>query len=120
MWRVAALHTPLGCWAHLHTLRAHRQPLGARVCTHVQGLATTLWSYAKLPVAPPAVVTALVSKITDQLVAQAMRADGRITFDAQVRGRRVWLRGGGVCASCGRVCCTYICRCSRRIHPDLN
>lgn len=44
-----------------------------------------LWSYAKLPVAPPAVVFALVHKITDQLVLQAHRPDGASTFDAQVR-----------------------------------
>lgn len=44
-----------------------------------------LWSYAKLPVAPPAVVMALVAKITDQLVAHSQRADmGPQTFDAQV------------------------------------
>lgn len=44
-----------------------------------------LWSYAKLPVAPPSVVAALVAKISDQLVAQSMRGDGSSTFDAQVR-----------------------------------
>jgi len=43
-----------------------------------------LWSYAKLPVAPPAVVFALVHKITDQLVLQSQRPDGASTFDAQV------------------------------------
>jgi hypothetical protein len=43
-----------------------------------------LWSYAKLPVAPPAVVMALVSKITDQLVQHSQRPDGSPTFDAQV------------------------------------
>lgn len=50
----------------------------------VQGLANMLWSYAKLPVAPPAVVFALVHKITDQLVLQSHRPDGASTFDAQV------------------------------------
>jgi hypothetical protein len=44
-----------------------------------------LWSYAKLPVAPPAVVMALVSKITDQLVQHSQRPDGSPMFDAQVR-----------------------------------
>lgn len=43
-----------------------------------------LWSYAKLPVAPPNVVFALVHKITDQLVLQSQRPDGASTFDAQV------------------------------------
>lgn len=43
-----------------------------------------LWSYAKLPVAPSAVVFALVHKITDQLVLQSQRPDGASTFDAQV------------------------------------
>jgi hypothetical protein len=51
----------------------------------LQGLANMLWSYAKLPVAPPAVVFALVHKITDQLVMQSQRPDGASTFDAQVR-----------------------------------
>lgn len=50
----------------------------------LQGLANMLWSYAKLPVAPPAVVNALVARITDQLVLQGQRPDGASTFDAQV------------------------------------
>jgi hypothetical protein len=53
----------------------------------LQGLANMLWSYAKLPVAPPAVVMALVSKITDQLVQHSQRPDGSPTFDAQVSCR---------------------------------
>eukprot|EP00775_Hariotina_reticulata_P005241 gene5241-5476_t len=55
-----------------------------------QGLANMLWSYAKLPVAPPAVVAALVSKITDQLVLQAQRPDGASTFDAQALSNSIW------------------------------
>jgi hypothetical protein len=59
--------------------------LGTKLyCAAVQGLANMLWSYAKLPVAPPAVVMALVSKITDQLVQHSQRPDGSPTFDAQV------------------------------------
>lgn len=53
-----------------------------------QGLANMLWSYAKLPVAPPAVVMALVSKITDQLVQHSQRPDGSPAFDAQVSLRK--------------------------------
>eukprot|EP00879_Flechtneria_rotunda_P005744 GHRR01006045.1.p1 GENE.GHRR01006045.1~~GHRR01006045.1.p1 ORF type:complete len:810 (+),score=341.24 GHRR01006045.1:739-3168(+) len=55
-----------------------------------QGLANMLWSYAKLPVAPPAVVTALVAKITDQLVLQSQRPDGVGTFDAQALSNSIW------------------------------
>eukprot|EP00878_Enallax_costatus_P012598 GHUV01013157.1.p1 GENE.GHUV01013157.1~~GHUV01013157.1.p1 ORF type:complete len:745 (+),score=296.48 GHUV01013157.1:610-2844(+) len=55
-----------------------------------QGLANMLWSYAKLPVAPPAVVNALVAKITDQLVLQSQRPDRASTFDAQALSNSIW------------------------------
>ncbi|WIA11940.1 hypothetical protein OEZ85_012022 [Tetradesmus obliquus] len=55
-----------------------------------QGLANMLWSYAKLPVAPPAVVMALVSKITDQLVQHSQRPDGSPAFDAQALSNSIW------------------------------
>jgi len=54
----------------------------AKCLFDLQGLAT-----------PPAVVAALISKITDQLVLQAQRPDGASTFDAQVRPAMVVMEG---------------------------
>jgi hypothetical protein len=58
-----------------------------------QGLANMLWSYAKLPVAPPSVIAALVGKIAAELRAQITAppgADGRPAFDAQALSNSVW------------------------------
>ncbi|KIY99464.1 hypothetical protein MNEG_8495 [Monoraphidium neglectum] len=56
-----------------------------------QGLANMLWSYAKLPVAPPDVVAALLSKITAELGA-SLRAGGDDAkpFDAQALSNSAW------------------------------
>jgi hypothetical protein len=89
--------------------------LGTGLCfAAVQGLANMLWSYAKLPVAPPAVVMALVSKITDQLVQHSQRPDGSPTFDAQVGCRTFsdgWLKGlSYCCVTVHSVCgCMLVC-----------
>jgi hypothetical protein len=50
-----------------------------------QGLANMLWSYAKLPVAPPDVVVALMNQITRELL-QAAHNEHHKPFDAQVGG----------------------------------
>jgi hypothetical protein len=70
-----------------------------------QGLANMLWSYAKLPVAPPDVVVALMNQITRELL-QAAHNEHHKPFDAQVgRGGQGVGRGGTIVRPCYRHKC---------------
>ncbi|GBF91445.1 hypothetical protein Rsub_04185 [Raphidocelis subcapitata] len=56
-----------------------------------QGLANMLWSYAKLPVAPPPVVAALAGKIASELTASLLSgSEDAKPFDAQALSNSIW------------------------------